>query len=289
MHAAVGVSKPGWVYGWALGEEGFTLPLVDCVPTHVVPSAQPRTHSIPMAAPVTTSRSSRSPQPRLSMATENYLLSIFNLEEDGLRVTPSQLAEQLKRLPEGEGLGTSLPSVGGMLRRMVKDALIRTMPNKDVVLTDKGRRSAESIVRRHRLAERMVVDLLGLELHKAHVEAHRLEHAISPELEEKIEARLGGPVTCPFGHPIPGSGYVAAEDTSALSGASQGQRLIIDRVPEHDQALLEYFVVNGLIPGEAVDVLEAAPYRGVIRLRCGENEVVVGYEVAERIWVRDHK
>jgi DtxR family Mn-dependent transcriptional regulator len=219
------------------------------------------------------------------MATENYLLSIFQLEEEGRRVSPSQLAEQLKRLPEGEGLGTSLPSVGGMLRRMAREGLVKTMPNKDVVLTEKGRGPAESIVRRHRLAERLVVDLLGLDLYKAHVEAHRLEHAISPELEELIGLKLGNPATCPFGHPIPGSGYSPQGKPSPLSEASQGQRLVVDRVPEDDQALLKYFVENGLVPGEAVSVAEAAPYRGVIKLDCGENEVVVGYEVAERIWV----
>ena len=220
------------------------------------------------------------------MATENYLLSIFNLEEQGLRVTSTQLAEQLKRLPAGEGLGTSLASVSGMLRRMVREGLVETTQNKDVVLTSKGRESAESMVRRHRLAERMVVDLLGLELHKAHVEAHRLEHAISPEVEEKIRVRLGNPSTCPFGHPIPGSGYRPKGELTPLSKSQQGQRLVIDRVPEDDQTLLEYLVDSGLVPGAAVDVLEAAPYRGVIKLSCSDNEVVVGYEVAERVWVR---
>ena len=220
------------------------------------------------------------------MATENYLLSIFQLEEQGVRVTSTQLAEQLKRLPIGEGLGTSLPSVSGMLRRMVREGLVETTRDKEVVLTPRGRKSAESMVRRHRLAERMVVDLLGLELHKAHVEAHRLEHAISPEVEEKIVVRLGNPATCPFGHPIPGSGYVPAKDTTPLSDAHLGQRLVVDRVPEDDQTLLEYLVASRLVPGEPVVVLEAAPYRGVIKLACNENEVVVGYEVAERIWVR---
>ena len=221
------------------------------------------------------------------MATENYLLSIFHLEEQGVRVTSSQLAEQLKRLPAGEGLGTSLASVSGMLRRMVREDLVKTLPNKEVVLTASGRRSSESIVRRHRLAERMVVDLLGLELHKAHEEAHRLEHAISSDLEEKIRTTLGNPATCPFGHPIPGSGYVPAKDSTPLSKASQGRSAVVDRVPEDDQVLLEYFVSSGLVPGERVTVVEAAPYRGVIRLACREKEVVVGYEVAERIWIRD--
>ena len=246
--------------------------------------------------PKPTPENRATPAPRLSMATENYLLSIFQLEEQGISVTSTQLAEQLKRLPVGEGLGTSLPSVGGMIRRMSREGLVRTAPGKDVVLTAQGRVSAESIVRRHRLAERMVVDLLGLELHKAHVEAHRLEHAISSELEEKIAARLGNPSTCPFGHPIPGSGYVPANNTTTLRAAQQGQTLVVDRVPEEDQSLLEYFVASHLVPGESVEIVEAAPYRGVIKLECAGREVVLGYEVAERVWVRgpapeadDHK
>ncbi len=223
----------------------------------------------------------------LSPAAENYLLSILQLEEQGLvGVTATQLAEQLKRLPEGEGLGTSLPSVGGMLRRMVREGLIESSSSKAVTLTGKGRKSAESMLRRHRLAERMVVDMFGLDLHRAHVEAHRLEHAISPELADKIDEKLGHPVTCPFGHPIPGSTYVPSPDTLPLSEVKQGQSWTIDRVPEDDEELLWYLVDNRIVPGERVDVVEAAPYRGIITLSRGGVEVAVGYEVADRIWVR---
>ena len=221
-----------------------------------------------------------------SMAVQNYLLSIFQLEEQRIKVTTSVLAEQLKRVPAGEGLGTSLPSVSAMLRRMYREGLAEAAPDRKVALTAKGRKLAATMVRRHRLAERMVVDLLGLKLEEAHVEAHRLEHAISPALEEKIRERLGDPTTCPFGHPIPGSGYAPASDTVPLSGVLKDQKVVIDRVPEDDQALLEYFVQTRLLPGTHVDVTEAAAYRGVIRLDTGHGEVVVGYEVAERIWVR---
>ena len=219
------------------------------------------------------------------MATENYLLSIYRLEEQGVRVTLTQLSEHLKTLPVAEGMGTSLPSVGGMIRRMVRERLVETAPNKDVVLTGKGLKSAESIVRRHRLAERMVVDLLGLELAKSHIEAHRLEHAISPQVEEKIVARLGHPVTCPFGHPIPGSGYVPNKQSMALDKAASNQKLVIDRIPEDDQALLEYLVASRLVPGQPVLVKEAAISRGVITLLYNGDEVVFSYEIAAKIRV----
>ena len=219
------------------------------------------------------------------MAMENYLLSIFRLEEQGTRVTVTQLAEHLKTLPVDEGLGTSVPSVGAMIRRMGREGLVGTDQSKGVVLTKEGRKSAESIVRRHRLAERMVVDLLDVELEKSHVEAHRLEHAISPELERKIVARLGNPTTCPFGHAIPGSGYSPPKNAMPLDRAIPGQELAIDRIPEDDQPLLEYLVANKFIPGEIVLVKEAAVARGVITVLCNDNEAAFNYEVAAKIWV----
>ncbi|HIM15871.1 MAG TPA: metal-dependent transcriptional regulator, partial [Dehalococcoidia bacterium] len=210
---------------------------------------------------------------RLSMSAENYLLSIYRLDEQDTRVTLTVLSEHLKTLPVDEGMGTSLPSVGGMIRRMVREGLLENTPQKDVVLTNSGRKSAESIVRRHRLAERLVVDLLGLDLHLAHIEAHRLEHAISPILEEKIVAALNNPGTCPFGHPIPGSGYKGDSRARALDQASAGDRLIIDSIPEDDQALLEYLVGNKLVPGQLVTVKETAVTRGVVTLDCEGGEV----------------
>ena len=124
------------------------------------------------------------------MAAENYLLSIFRLEEQGQHVTMTRLGDHLKTLPIDEGLGISLPSVAAMIRRMGREGLVSSGSKKRVTLTRDGHKAAESIVRRHRLSERMVVDLLGMELERCHIEAHRLEHAISPELEEKIPPGL---------------------------------------------------------------------------------------------------
>ena len=224
---------------------------------------------------------------RLTMAMENYLLSIIHLEEQGVPVTPVGLASQLKRLPRGEGLGTSLPSVGGMLKRMAKEKLVNSLGGKHVVLTTKGRASAEGMIRRHRLAECMVVDLLGLELHKAHEEAHRLEHAISPDLEEKIADKLNHPKTCPFGHPIPGGGAINSTDLTRLSKVAEGSEFTIDRIPEDDQSLLFYLVDKHVIPGSIVVITELAIYRGIVKMLCEGNEVSIGKDVAELIFVRD--
>lgn len=169
---------------------------------------------------------------RMSQVAENYLLSLYNLNEEGLKATPAHLAEHLRALPAGEGLGTSLPSVLGMLRRMEREGLLIIAQDKEVRLTNEGLVAAKGMVRRHRLAERMVVDILGLDLHKAHVEAHRLEHAISPEIESKIDEVLGYPTTCPFGGPIPDSNYShLGSEKIKLNQVPAGERCTINRVP----------------------------------------------------------
>ena len=236
-------------------------------------------------APKSRGRRAANSADRLSMAMENYLLSIFRLNEQETHITLTILSEHLKTLPTDEGLGTSLPSVGGMIRRMAREGLVETTANKEVVLTRNGRKSAESVVRRHRLAERLVVDLLGVEMHVAHVEAHRLEHAISPNLEDQIVSVLNNPHTCPFGHPIPGSGYQPNKNAMPLDAASSGESMIVDSVPEDDQALLEYFVDKQILPGKRVRVEDAAETRGVITLDCGGHQVVFSYDIAAKIRV----
>lgn len=224
---------------------------------------------------------------RLSPVAENYLLSLYVLGEEGLRATAGRIAEHLKSLPSGEGMGTTLPSVLGMVRRMAKEGLLEMTPDKEMRLTPLGIARAEGMVRRHRLAERMVADLLGLELYKAHVEAHRLEHAISPDLEARIIERLGNPTTCPFGRPIPGSGYIPPSGPRlALDQAQQGIDYRVDRVPEENPELLRFLVEQGILPGKMVTVVEASPHRGIITIKTEQGEESLGYGVAARIWVR---
>ena len=222
----------------------------------------------------------------LSPTTENYLLTIFRMNELGEKITQTELAERLKSVPSHERVGTTLPSVRGMINRMTKEGLVKTDQNKEIVLTQLGNHSAETIVRRHRLCECMVVELLGLELYKAHEQAHRLEHAITPELEEKIVSRLGNPTTCPFGHPIPGSGYKAKNKSMSLDTIKVGSKLKIDRVPEDDQNLLKYFVDNDLMPNKSITVTKSERSLGVITLNTENNtDVVFSFEIAKLIHV----
>jgi DtxR family Mn-dependent transcriptional regulator len=226
----------------------------------------------------------------LSQVAENYLLSLYILREEGLRATAGQLAEHLKGLPAGEGLGTSLPSVLGMLRRMAKEGLLELTAEKNAQLTPRGMILAEGMVRRHRLAERMVVDILGLDLHKAHVEAHRLEHAISPDLEILIREKLGNPTICPFGGPIPGSGYVSPPGQKlTLDKAESGVSYCIDRVPEENQELLRFLIEQGILPMKTITVINANPHLGIITIKTENGEGALGYNVAARIRVRQYE
>ena len=134
---------------------------------------------------------------RLSGTAENYLSSIYKLEEWGVTPAAAQLAEYIRQLPKAEGLGTTLPSVLGMLRRLAREGLVEMSAQKQIHLTPTGRTQAETTIRRHRLAERMVVDLFGMELHLACIEGHRLEHAISPSWRSTSGSAWASPPPAP--------------------------------------------------------------------------------------------
>ncbi len=224
--------------------------------------------------------------PRLTQAMENYLLSIYVVLERGEKVSNSNLVEQLRRVPASENLGTSLPAVSGMLRRMEKESLIRLGDSRDIDLTSRGRGLAESMIRKHRLAARMVVDLLDVPLHEVDAEAHMLEHALSDTLERRIREKLGNPKTDPFGQPIPGSGYREPKGVVTLDNALIGKAMVVDRIPEDDAELVAYLHESGVLPGVEVVVAEVAPYRGVVTLKIGDESAVLGYNVSSEIRLR---
>lgn len=235
-----------------------------------------------------TSRTRRTgPHDRISNIAENYLQSLYKLREEGLRPSAGNLTDFIRRLPREEGVGTSLPSILGMLRRMAKEGLVTIKPNKEVELTERGEEVAESIVRRHRLAERLVVDILGLDVARAHIEAHRLEHAISPDLEECIQERLGRPATNPFGRPIPGNAPKNLKGGEiCLADAEEGPEYTVDRVPEEDPQLLSYLIGCGVMPGAVLRVTEQSKYRGVVEYRTDTCDSSMGYDAARFVWLR---
>jgi len=172
-----------------------------------------------------------------------------------------------------------------MIRRMIREKLVSTSSDKEISLTGAGQREAESILRRHRLAERLAVDVLKVDLKRAHEEAHRLEHAFSPYLESRIVDILGYPTTCPFGHPIPGSEYTFNRSTVSLNKAKVGEDYLVDMVPEDDMDLLGYFVDNEFLPGAHIQVADLSKARGVITLNLGSKELVFSMGISNLIRV----
>ncbi|CAI8041084.1 Iron-dependent repressor IdeR [Geodia barretti] len=201
--------------------------------------------------------------------------------------TLTQLTEALRQLPPTEGLGTSVPSVAGMLRRMEKQGLVDVGGDKRIRMTDRGKREGESIVRRHRLAEWLVVRLLGMELHEAHIEAHQLEHGMSSALVAKLVDQLENPTHSPFGWPIPGSGAPEATPGAiTLDNAALGVPHVVDRVPEENSELLRFLDNVRLMPGRRMTLLEAMPYLGVMQLETEVERFSIGCDVARQIVVR---
>jgi DtxR family Mn-dependent transcriptional regulator len=160
-----------------------------------------------------------------------------------------------------------------------------------VVLTPKGERTARTLVRRHRLSERFLTDVLGLDWETAHREACRLEHVISPEVEEKLDEMLGKPDTCPHGHPIPDEkGRIKEEgEIKPLCDLCPDEKGCIDRVEEEEPQLLNYLASLGLMPDVEVEVKEVAPFGGPLLIKVGDTQYALGREVASKIWTRKGK
>jgi DtxR family transcriptional regulator, Mn-dependent transcriptional regulator len=184
---------------------------------------------------------------------EEYLETIHDLAEAGTPVIQARIAERL---------GRAAPSVSEMLDRLQADGYVER-DGRRLELTGKGRTVAEGVVRKHRLAERLLVDIIGLEWHKAHLEAGRWEHVISDEVEARLIELLGNPTTCPHGNPIPGAGQTESEVSghSPLSSASVGDVVRLERITEEvelDTKSLQYLFENSFIPGNVAKVVDQA-------------------------------
>ena len=142
------------------------------------------------------------------------------------------------------------------------------------------------MVRRHRLAECLLVNVLGLDWWQAYEEAHLMEHSISDVTEPLIVERLGNPTTSPFGAAIPGIGDASSMSQKRLSDQKDGTVHTIDRVFEEDEELLRFFETEALQPGAIVTITDRAPYRGTITISVANKEIVLGLEAGSRIWVQ---
>ncbi len=209
-------------------------------------------------------------------AAEEYCECIFELAEDDLEVIQARIAERLK---------LSRPSVSEMIRRLEIDGLV-DVAGGSIKLTVAGTTLAEQVVRRHRLAERFLTDMLGLSWADAHQEAGKWEHVISDSVETALIRVLGDPTTCPHGNPIPGSLY-EAPDARPLNGLSVGSQFTVSRIPEElefSPGLLEFLEEATLTPGSSGRVTASSP-DGTITVDMDGRTVGVGAFAGARILV----
>lgn len=218
---------------------------------------------------------------KITQTIEDYLKAIYVLAEEAQPVIAARVAEEM---------GVSPSTMFATLRRLTRENYVKVEQRKEIHLTPKGKKVAERILRRHFLTERLLTDVLGLDWVKAHQEAHRLEHAISEEVEERLVTLLHHPTTCPHGNPIPGSGSPSSlRKGLPLNRVSAGTELVFECVTEggeRDARLLGYLQQHGLVPGASLKVLDVAPSLGTMSVQVDQEEFTLGIEAAKSIRVR---
>ena len=212
-------------------------------------------------------------------AFEEYTETIYELAEDDITVIQARIAERLD---------VSRPAVSEMIRRMEKEGLVAVDHSGVITLTRDGLLLATTIVRRHRLAERFLTDVLGLNWTEAHHEAGRWEHVISPNVETAMLKLLEDPTTCPHGNPIPGSDYIEPDDATVLAEIEAGADFTVLRIPEElefEPGQLAFLEASGLMPGRVGTVLSIAP-DGTATVSVDGDPVGVGSSTVSRIVVQ---
>lgn len=191
--------------------------------------------------------------------TEMYLKTIFEMEEDGVTPLRARIVERLEH---------SGPTVSQTVNRMERDGLVHVLGDRRLELTPEGRRQATEVVRKHRLAERLLIDVIGLEWECAHEEACRWEHVMSDTVEERLVSLLKDPKTDPYGNPIPGSGEsLPGESLELAVKTREGEALRLLRIGEPiqaDKGMIADFAAFEVKPGTQI---EAVAERNFVRLR----------------------
>ena len=214
--------------------------------------------------------------PEWHPAFEEYCETIFELAEDDVDVIQARVAERLE---------VSRPAVSEMIHRLEAEGLVK-IKGRSIELSPDGMDLAERVVRRHRLAEVFLTQVLGLSWADAHSEAGKWEHVISPLVEQAMMQVLDQPTTCPHGNPIPGSNYVAPK-TQMLAEVGVGQRFVVARITEElefTEGLLDFLEGSSVVPG-AEGVITASSPDGTTTVEIDGNHVGIGGFASERIHV----
>jgi DtxR family transcriptional regulator, Mn-dependent transcriptional regulator len=212
-----------------------------------------------------------------STAGQDYLKAIYELTRGSDAAATSALADRLQ---------IAAGSVTGMLKRLAEQGLVEHAPYRGARLTAAGEAQAIGLIRRHRVLELFLVQILGYTWDRVHEEAERLEHAVSDELVDRMASVLGEPTRDPHGAPIPGAGETFVDRSyPALADLDIGRRAVLRRVPDEDASALRYLAELELVPGAEVEVLERARHRGALRVRIDGRERHVGLEISRSLQV----
>jgi len=217
----------------------------------------------------------------LTISTQDYLKSIYELTESGQSASTNALARKLN---------ISAPSVTGMMQKLAlaKPALVEYQKHQGVTLTRDGKRAALEVIRHHRLLEAWLVQTLGYSWDEVHEEAERLEHVISEDFERRIAAAMGHPVRDPHGELIPTEDLkMPLDDSMPLSALRENQSATIQRVEASDRELLRYLDELGLVPGVEVKVKAYSPFDHNLTIKVGRRSHVLGLSITGKIFVEE--
>jgi DtxR family Mn-dependent transcriptional regulator len=213
----------------------------------------------------------------LSDKMRRYLKAIHTLRGKEERVSVSEVADNM---------GVAVASASHMMKRLADLDFVEHTPYKGVELTASGEKEALLLIRRHRLIELFLTEVVNLPWDQVHEEAERLEHAISDQLLERIAEILGHPAVDPHGDPIPTEDGLLDEETLAiLTDMEVGQKVQVRRVTAQDPAMLQYLASVGLTPESTVVLLDKRPFEGPLTLLVNDTEQVVGWNVARKVKV----
>lgn len=219
------------------------------------------------------------PDEDISATMRDYLAEIYRLGQGGVWVSTTALAERLN---------VSGPAAVRMVRRLHQGGLVDHLPYRGVRLTLAGNKAALLGIRRHRLVERFLVDVLKFGWHEVHDEADELQKGITQRLEDRIDTLMGHPTSCPHGDPIPTrEGTMPELNDKPLTVIPPGAKGQISRVKTREPEKLQYLAEIGLVPGTPFELLNRAPFNGPLRLKIGRqpHEQVIGVELAAALWV----
>ncbi|MEM3700095.1 MAG: metal-dependent transcriptional regulator [Candidatus Bathyarchaeia archaeon] len=217
----------------------------------------------------------------ITAVTEEYLECIYRLEEKSGAARTSDIVKMLGVVP-----GT----VTNTVERLEKEGFLTHSPYKGVKLTEKGRKIALQVIRRHRLSERLLVDILHIEWEKVHDAACKLEHGITKEIIKPLEKALKHPKTCPHGNPIPTAcGGIMEEKSMPLKDFAIGKKGVLVKITDEQADLLQYLGKLGLVPGASIEVLDKAPMDGPITVKVSSARHAISRQIASVIQVKQLK